>query len=57
MVARLLRVEEQLDDLSIEVQDCLYMIKEMVTTRTQASIKAMNARLESFFVYQVEVNQ
>lgn len=53
----LMRVEQQLDDLNLQVKDCLHTIEERVTTTNQASVDAMNARLESFFTYQVVVNQ
>lgn len=57
LAARLMRVEEQLDDLSLQVQDCLHTVEEKVAKRKQVGIDAMNARLESFFAYQVAANQ
>lgn len=49
----LMRVKEQLDDLSLQVQDCLHTMEERVAARTQISIDAMNTRLESFFAYPI----
>lgn len=57
LAAGLMRFEKLLDDLSLQVQDCLYTVEERVAARTQVHIDAMNARLESFFAYQVAVNQ
>lgn len=47
--ARLIRMEEQLVDLSIQV------VQELVTANVQEIILAMNYRLESFFAYQIGI--
>lgn len=57
VVARLIRVEEEFDDLSIQVQGCLQTIKVKDVVKTKTSIQAMNKGLKSFFAYQVKVNR
>lgn len=55
--ARLIRVVEQLDGLSLQIQDFMQTVKETVTANVQGSIQHMNTRLKSFFAYQVAFNQ
>lgn len=52
-----MQLEELLDNLSLQVQDCFCIVEQIVEARTQVIIDAMNTRLEFFFAYQVTANQ
>lgn len=44
-----------MDDLNLQLLDCVQTVEERVTERTR--VEAMNARLETFFAYQVIMNE
>lgn len=57
LVARFEKIIECVDDLSLQLQDCMPTVEARVDARTQARVDAMNAWLEAFFANQVAVNE